>query len=111
MIRNITLTNIRVDRIEEGELLHFRVAANPRYNHAPWRGIADVIVRNITYTGAGMPSASVIADYESGAGITGRDDRRPVDPRGSRPHPRGGELRNRPVRYWATVWLILRSRA
>lgn len=61
LIRNITFENIRVDRIEEGKLIHIAAGYNPRYNKQPGRGIDGVTLRNIRYTGSGMPSHSVIA--------------------------------------------------
>ncbi len=60
LTRNVTFSNIRVDRIEEGKLIHIVAGANPRYNKAPGRGIDGVTLRNITFTGQGLPSASII---------------------------------------------------
>lgn len=60
LIRNVTFSNIRVDRIEEGKLINIVAGANPRYNKAPGRGIDGITLRNITYTGEGMPSLSLI---------------------------------------------------
>ena len=60
LIRNITFSNIRVDGIEEGKLINIVAGNNPRYNKAPGRGIDGVTLRNVTYTGEGMPSSSII---------------------------------------------------
>jgi len=60
LIRNVTFSNIRVDRIEEGKLIHIVAGNNPRYNKAAGRGVDGVTLRNIRYTGRGMPSNSVI---------------------------------------------------
>ncbi|MGR4866602.1 glycosyl hydrolase family 28 protein [Caulobacter sp. LARHSG274] len=60
MIRDVTFSNIRVDRIEEGKLIHIVAGANPRYNKAAGRGVDGVVLRDITFTGAGMPSSSII---------------------------------------------------
>ncbi|MGF7155556.1 glycosyl hydrolase family 28 protein [Novosphingobium gossypii] len=61
LIRNITFSNIRVDRIEEGKLINIVAGNNARYNKAPGRGIDGVTIRNVTFTGGGMPSQSVIS--------------------------------------------------
>jgi hypothetical protein len=60
LIRNVTFSNIRVDRIEEGKLINIVAGNNPRYNKAPGRGIDGVKLRNITFTGDGLPSSSLI---------------------------------------------------
>jgi hypothetical protein len=60
LIRNVTFSNIRVDRIEEGKLINIVAGDNPRYNKAPGRGIDGVTLRDITFTGEGMPSPSII---------------------------------------------------
>lgn len=60
MTRNVTFSNIRVDRIEEGKLINIVAGNNPRYNKAPGRGIEGVTLRNITFTGEGLPSQSII---------------------------------------------------
>lgn len=58
--RDITFSDIRVDRIEEGKLIHIVAGNNARYNKAAGRGIDNVTLRNITYTGDGLPGPSVI---------------------------------------------------
>jgi hypothetical protein len=60
LTRDITFSNIRVDRIEEGKLINIVAGNNPRYNKAAGRGVENVTLRNITYTGQGLPSASII---------------------------------------------------
>jgi len=60
LIRDITFSNIRVDRIEEGKLINIVAGENPRYNKAPGRGIDGLTLRNITFTGEGLPSRSII---------------------------------------------------
>lgn len=61
LIRNATFSNIRVDRIEEGKLINIVAGDNARYNKAPGRGIDGVTIRNVTFTGQGMPSQSIIS--------------------------------------------------
>lgn len=60
LIRDITFSNIRVDRIEEGKLINIVAGDNPRYNKAPGRGVDGVTLRDISFTGEGMPSPSII---------------------------------------------------
>lgn len=59
-VRNITFSDIRVDRIEEGKLIHIVAGNNVRYNKAAGRGVQGVTLRNISFTGDGLPSPSVI---------------------------------------------------
>jgi hypothetical protein len=63
LIRDVTFSDIRVDRIEEGKLTNIVAGASPRYNKAPGRGIDGVTLRNITYTGDGLPSPSIIPAF------------------------------------------------
>ncbi len=69
LVRDVTFENIRVDRIEEGKLFNLHIAYTPKYNTSPGRGIEDIKLRNISYSGKGSPSASV---------IYGHDDKRKV---------------------------------
>jgi hypothetical protein len=69
LIRDVTFSNIRVDRIEEAKLFNFHVGFNAKYNTSPGRGIEHVVLRNISYTGDGMPSPSVIFGYDSKRGV------------------------------------------
>lgn len=71
LVRDVTFSNIRVDRIEEGKLFQFRVAFDKKYNTSPGRGIQNVLLRNVSYSGEGMPSASLIAGYDGQRGIDG----------------------------------------
>lgn len=69
LIRDVTFSNIRVDRIEEAKLFNFHVGFNAKYNTSPGRGIERVTLRNISYTGEGMPSQSVIFGYDASRGV------------------------------------------
>lgn len=60
LIKDIRFSNIRVDRIEEGKLIHIVAGNNARYNMVAGRGIDNVSFRNIRYAGDGMPGPSVI---------------------------------------------------
>ncbi len=69
LVQDISFSNIRVDRIEEAKLFQFRVMLNQKYNTSPGRGIKRVTLRNVSYTGEGMPSASLISGYDELRGI------------------------------------------
>ena len=66
LVRDVVFEDIRVDRIEEGKLFNLHIAYTPKYNTSPGRGIENVTLRNISYTGKGSPSASVIYGYDPG---------------------------------------------
>lgn len=69
LVQDVTFSNIRVDRIEEGKLFQFRVGYNAKYNTSPGRGIRRVVLRNVSFSGAGMPSASLIAGFDEKRGV------------------------------------------
>jgi len=71
LIRNVTFSNVRVDRIEEGKLFNLHVGLNSKYNTSPGRGIENVVLRNISFTGDGMPSPSVIFGFDAQRGVRG----------------------------------------
>lgn len=64
LVRDITFEDIRVDHIEEGKLFNFRVGYNNKYNSGPGRGIENITLRNIVFTGQGVVGASVIQGYD-----------------------------------------------
>ena len=70
-IRDITFSNIRVDRIEEGKLINIVAGASPRYNAAPGRGVENVTLRDIAFTGKGLASTSQIRGESDAAAIRG----------------------------------------
>jgi hypothetical protein len=63
LVRDVTFEDIRVERIEEGKLFNFHIAYTAKYNTSPGRGIENITLRNIAYTGKGSPSASLIAGH------------------------------------------------
>lgn len=69
LVRDVTFEDIRVERIEEGKLFNFHIAYTAKYNTSPGRGIENITLRNIAFSGKGSPSASLIA---------GRDQERMV---------------------------------
>lgn len=63
-IRNVTFEDIRIESIQEGQLLQLKVANNLKYATAPGTGIENVQFRNIYYQGFGE-SPSMIEGYDS----------------------------------------------
>ncbi|MFF7645288.1 glycosyl hydrolase family 28 protein [Streptomyces canus] len=51
LIRNIRIEDVRVEDFRWGQLLNFRVMYNTKYNTSVGRGIEDVYIKNLTYTG------------------------------------------------------------
>ncbi len=70
LARNILFDDIRVERIQEGQLFHLRVVYNEKYNTGAGRGIEHVAFRNISCKGRFI-NPSVIAGYDSGRMVRG----------------------------------------
>jgi polygalacturonase len=70
-IRNVIFRNIRVDHIEEGKLFNVRVVYNAKYSHSPGKAVEDVTFKNISYTGKGWPSASIVGGYDDNRRVSG----------------------------------------
>ncbi len=66
LVRNVTFEDIRVDTIEDGKLFNFVTVQNQRYNQAPGQGIDTVSVRNVSYTGNGLTTPSIIRGFDAG---------------------------------------------
>jgi hypothetical protein len=62
LVRNVLFDDVRIDDIEEGMLFNFRVLYNPKYSHAPGRGIEGVTVRNVRFKGGDI-NRPVIAGF------------------------------------------------
>jgi hypothetical protein len=69
LVRDVTFENIRVERIEEGRLFNFHVGFNAKYNTSPGRGIENVTLRNVSYSGLGAAGPSTIFGYDAGRGV------------------------------------------
>lgn len=65
LVRNITFEDVRVENIKEGMLFNFHVGYNEKYNTSPGRGIENVLLRHVRFTGNGTWSPSVIAGYDA----------------------------------------------
>lgn len=71
LIRNVLYENIRVERIEEGQLFHFEVVYNEKYCTAPGRGIEDVTLRNISCPALPDTNPPSIEGYDGGRRVRG----------------------------------------
>jgi hypothetical protein len=68
-IHDIRFSDIRVDRIIDGKLINIVAGHNAQYNKAPGRGVSHVVLRNITFTGEGLPGASLISGLSPDAAV------------------------------------------
>jgi hypothetical protein len=51
LVRDVMFDNIRVEDFRWGQLVHMRVTYNPKYNTSGGRGIENVYIKNLSYTG------------------------------------------------------------
>lgn len=63
LVKGVTFENFHIESIRKGMLLNIRVCFNKKYCTAPGRGIEDIVLRNISYTGS-EPNMSIIAGYD-----------------------------------------------
>ena len=71
VVRNVLFSNIRVDHIIEGKLFNFAVIDDDRFSPSPGGGIADVTLRNVTYSGKGVTGPSTILGHDDARGMCG----------------------------------------
>jgi hypothetical protein len=69
LIRDVTFSDISVDRIEEGKLFNIVTGLNGQYNKQPGRGIDGVTFRNIAFNGRGLPSRSIIRGFSDASQV------------------------------------------
>ncbi|KWX85133.1 hypothetical protein AMQ83_26580 [Paenibacillus riograndensis] len=69
-VRNVLYSNIRVERIEQGQLFDLRVVMNKDYNPEPGKGIEKVTFRNVSFNGGGV-HPSRIYGYDEDRGVNG----------------------------------------
>ena len=65
LVRNVSFSDIRVDHIQEGKLLNVRVVYNAKYGTSPGAGVEGVTFKDVSFTGRGSPSASLVAGYDA----------------------------------------------
>ncbi|KIM93159.1 glycoside hydrolase family 28 protein [Oidiodendron maius Zn] len=63
LLQDFRIEDIRVEDIRLGQLVNFRVMENPMYNTYPGRGIRDIVVKDLTYTGT-HANPSLILGYD-----------------------------------------------
>jgi hypothetical protein len=69
-VRNVRYENIRIENIQEGQLMNFRVVFNEKYSSAPGRAIENIQLRNISYSGDPV-NPSVMQGYDKSRKISG----------------------------------------
>ena len=70
-VRNIRFEDIRVDHIIEGRLFNFAVIGDDRYSQAPGGGIEDIVLHNVTFSGLGVVSPSLLQGFDADRGVKG----------------------------------------
>ncbi len=63
LVKGATFENFHIESIHKGMLFNIRVCFNKKYCTAPGRGIEDITLRNISYTGQ-EPNMSIICGYD-----------------------------------------------
>ncbi|MEV5608562.1 glycosyl hydrolase family 28 protein [Streptomyces sp. NPDC052225] len=51
LLRNVTIEDVRIEDFRWGQVIYMKVMYNPKYNTSVGRGIEDVYVKNLSYTG------------------------------------------------------------
>ena len=51
LLRNVTIENVRIEDFRWGQVIYMKVMYNTKYNTSVGRGIEDVYVKNLSYTG------------------------------------------------------------
>lgn len=70
LVHDLTFKNFRIESMREGMLLNLRVCFNQKYCRAPGRGISNITLSNISYTGA-KPNIGIITGYNEERVIEG----------------------------------------
>jgi len=63
LIRQVRFEDIRIEDFRRGQLVNLRVFYNAKYCTSPGRGIEDVLIKNVTYTGS-HAEVSIISGYD-----------------------------------------------
>lgn len=64
LIRNVRFEDIRIENFRQGQLVNLRIFFNEKYCKAPGRGIENVVLKNVSYTG-NRAEFSVIEGYDA----------------------------------------------
>ena len=62
LVRRVRFEDIRIEDFRKGQLFNLRIFYNKKYCLAPGRGIEDVLLKDISYTGSGE-ELSILAGY------------------------------------------------
>ncbi|TDC23626.1 endo-polygalacturonase [Streptomyces sp. 8K308] len=68
LLKNVRIEDVRIEDFRWGQVIHMRVMYNPKYNTSVGRGIQDVYVKNLTYTGT-HANSSLLLGYDADHGI------------------------------------------
>lgn len=69
LISGAAFEDIRVEDFREGQLVNMRVMYNTKYNTSPGRGIENVTIRNLSYTGS-HANPSILVGYDDTRAIS-----------------------------------------
>jgi hypothetical protein len=63
LVKNVRIEDVRIEDFRWGQVLNMRVMYNTKYNTSVGRGIEDVYIKNLTYTGT-HANPSVFVGYD-----------------------------------------------
>ena len=63
LIQHVRIEDVRIEDITRGQIVNLRVMFNRKYATAPGRGVQDVYLKNLAYTGT-HANMSVISGYD-----------------------------------------------
>ncbi|MGW1874492.1 glycosyl hydrolase family 28 protein [Streptomyces sp. NPDC001975] len=69
LIRNVRIEDVRIEDFRWGQVIYMKVMYNTKYNTSVGRGIEDVYVKNLTYTGT-HAEPSLLLGYDADHAIT-----------------------------------------
>jgi hypothetical protein len=68
LISNVRIEDVRIEDFRWGQVLNMRVMYNTKYNTSVGRGIENVYIKNLSYTGA-HANPSIFVGYDADHGI------------------------------------------
>ncbi|KAL2822438.1 pectin lyase-like protein [Aspergillus granulosus] len=69
LIRNVHVEGMRVEIFRQGQIINMRIMYNTKYNTSPGRGIENVYIKDLEYTGDRASTAPLLG-YDSGHKIS-----------------------------------------
>ncbi|MFJ2237761.1 glycosyl hydrolase family 28 protein [Streptomyces sp. NPDC087859] len=64
LLKNVRVEDVRIEDIRWGQVIYLKVMYNTKYNTSVGRGIQDVYVKNLTYTGT-KANPSLLLGYDA----------------------------------------------